>query len=192
MSTYGRPPCTVNNLDHVSRHTYRNNIYIPNPPIALTPIPLRHCTCVKRLLAVSQPQVWISYSQESSDSVGVKTDPLTGHVSTKIWASKTPCDTKRGIMTTTPIGDLIAIGEELPDHFETILTMKMSEKDLLCRWGSADWIQITSLPSDLNPTHEPASEGIRNWIPSFEFYVRNAPAKFLKPFIALTPLIRIF
>ena len=84
MSTYGRPPCTVNNLDHVSRHTYRNNIYIPNPPIALTPIPLRHCTCVKRLLAVSQPQVWISYSQESSDSVRVKTDPLTGHFSTKI------------------------------------------------------------------------------------------------------------
>ena len=26
--------------------------------------------------------------------------------------------------------DLIAIGEELPDHFETILTVKMSEKDV--------------------------------------------------------------
>ena len=72
--------------------------------------------------------------------------------------------------------DLIAIGEELPDHFETILTVKMSEKDLclqrrLCRLDSNH-----EPPSDLNPTHEPASEGIRNWIPSFELYVRKTRA----------------
>ena len=66
-------------------------------------------SCVKRLLAWASPNLGSVILRNLQIPSGSK-------VSTKIWSSKTPCDTKRGTMTTTPIGAVVSVfGTDSPD-----------------------------------------------------------------------------
>ena len=68
-----------NHQQHMSTYCKYSTVIFTSVSL---PSPLTSLYMRSKTACVNQPQVRISSSQESS--VGVKTDPLTGHVSTKI------------------------------------------------------------------------------------------------------------